>query len=188
MVRCLLILTVLAVLVPIAPPVVADPIVTDLDGRAVDPFSDPSKWQVFVFTSVDCPIANRYAPELQRIGAAFAGPRLQIRLVYADPGQSAEEIRGHLRDYGYDFDALRDTQHALVDLIGATITPEVAVFDTERRLVYRGRIDDLYVDFGKRRAAPTVRDLEETLSALIDGHELSPRTTTAVGCYIPTLE
>ena len=37
------------------------------------------------------------------------------------------------------------------------------------RLVYRGRIDDRYVDFGTARAAPTTRDLEQVLDAIVAG-------------------
>jgi hypothetical protein len=168
--------------------IAADRTVLDLDGNPADPFSDEASWYVFVFTSIDCPIANRYAPELKRLGEEFSGDKILTRLVYADPRQSPAEIRTHLTDYGYSFTALRDHQHVLVDLSGVTITPEVAVFDARSKLIYRGRIDDLYVDFGKRRATPTQRDLEQTLQALVDGRELAPRTTQAVGCYIPTLD
>jgi len=54
--------------------------------------------------------------------------------------------------------------------------------------VYRGRIDDRYVDFGRARAAPTSRDLREVLQALARGGPVAPRTTAAVGCSIPQLE
>ena len=45
---------------------------------------------------------------------------------------------------------LRDPEHALVKLGHVQITPEVAVFDRDRRLVYDGRIDDWYIDSGRR--------------------------------------
>ena len=58
------------------------------------------------------------------------------------------------------------------------------MFDGKGLLVYRGRIDNLYADFGKKRAKPTRRDLRETLDALLAGKRLAKRTTKAVGCYI----
>ncbi|GIT77890.1 MAG: hypothetical protein Ct9H300mP32_2720 [Verrucomicrobiota bacterium] len=64
------------------------------------------------------------------------------------------------------------------------VTPEAAVFDAKGRLIYRGRIDDLYADFGKKRARPTRHDLRDTLDALLAGKRLTKRTTKAVGCYI----
>jgi len=56
------------------------------------------------------------------------------------------------------------------------------------RMVYRGRIDDRYVDFGRSRPAPTTRDLRAVLQALAAGSTLTPRTTPAVGCFIAPLE
>ena len=58
------------------------------------------------------------------------------------------------------------------------------MFDAKGRLVYRGRIDNLYADFGKKRFKPTKRDLRDTLDALLAGKRLAKRTTEAVGCYI----
>jgi hypothetical protein len=55
-------------------------------------------------------------------------------------------------------------------------------------MVYRGRIDDRYVDFGKTRPAPTNRDLERVLEAILAGKSLSSETTPAVGCFIPDLK
>jgi len=52
------------------------------------------------------------------------------------------------------------------------------------RLVYRGRIDDRAVDFGRARPQPQVRDLADVLETLTSGHALTLRTTTAVGCFI----
>jgi hypothetical protein len=55
------------------------------------------------------------------------------------------------------------------------------------RLVYTGRIDDRYVSFGRKRAAPTTRDLERVLEALLAGEAVAPRTTPGIGCFIPPL-
>ena len=64
------------------------------------------------------------------------------------------------------------------------MTPEAAVYDRERRLIYRGRIDDRYVNIGLERPAPTRRDLEEVLTAVAAGTSVTPRMTQAVGCYV----
>ncbi len=69
----------------------------------------------------------------------------------------------------------------------ARVTPEVVVFDANDEQVYRGRIDDRFVDFGKTRAAATSRDLEQALEATLAGREIARPTTRAVGCFIPQL-
>lgn len=159
----------------------------DLDGRPVAPFETPGRLvQVFVFATFDCPISNRYAPEVRRLSERF-GDQARFWIVYPDPTVPVDVLKQHLVDYQYPFAGLRDPQHALVSLTGVRVTPEVAVFDATRRLVYRGRIDDRVVDFGKVRAAPTRRDLEEVLEAAAAGRHVALRTTEAIGCYIPPL-
>ncbi|HWQ32428.1 MAG TPA: thioredoxin-like domain-containing protein [Blastocatellia bacterium] len=159
----------------------------DLSGRQVAPFAvtDPEVL-VFIFVRSDCPISNRYAPEVKRLAQKFAD-KAKFRLIYPGADETSEAIRQHLSDYEYSLEALRDEQHALVKMTGAQVTPEAAVFvrgKKEWRLVYRGRIDDRYLAFGKMRPAPTVRDLEQTLESVSKGKTLKLRTTTAIGCFI----
>jgi hypothetical protein len=162
--------------------------VLDLADKLVDPFDQPgARAIVVIFTRSDCPIANRYAPEIQRLHRAFGPKRVAFRLVYLDAGEPVSAIRTHLRQYGYDIPALRDPRHVLVSLTGARATPEAAVFTAERRMVYRGRLDDRYVDLHKVRAAPTRHDLREVLTALVAGTPVQPRTTDAIGCFIADL-
>jgi peroxiredoxin len=162
--------------------------VLDLDGRTVRPLASPAgRALVFVFTASDCPISNRYAPELQRLYERFGPKGVRFWLVFADPRERADAIRRHVADYGYTFPALRDPQHALVRLTGASVTPEAAVFVHDAagtRLAYRGRIDDWYVDFGLSRAAPTTHDLQDALDAILAGRPVAAPTTRAVGCAI----
>jgi AhpC/TSA family protein len=161
----------------------------DLDGRPADPLDTPRvPFTVFVFTRTDCPISNRYAPELKRLHGRFARAGVAFWLVYADPAEPVEAIRRHLEEYGYPFGALRDPQHSLVRMTRAKVTPEAAVFVAGPRLVYTGRIDDRYVSFGRTRAAPTTHDLERVLEALLAGEAVAPRTTPAIGCFIPPLQ
>lgn len=160
----------------------------DLNGREVDPLqSRDVKATVFFFARTDCPISNRYAPEIQRIVRKFSAGDVSFWLVYPDPRESAEVVRAHMKAYGFDFGVLRDPKHAFVAATGAKVTPEAAVFLPDRRMVYRGRIDDLFVDFGKSRPAPTRHDLEDVLDAVLSGKPVTLSTTTAVGCFIPEL-
>jgi hypothetical protein len=159
-----------------------------LDGSAlVDPFVVPAgtKAIVFLFTSTDCPISNRYAPEVRRIAATFSARGVVFRLVYPNPAEQAPAIRQHMAAFAYAgaAEAFRDPEHALVKAAGATVTPEAAVF-TGGRFVYRGRIDDRYVDLGLERPAATKRDLADALAAVVAGKPVTPATTQAVGCFI----
>lgn len=156
----------------------------DLTGQEVDPLQTRgSKAVVFLFVRTDCPISNRYAPEVRRLNQKFAGRGVGFRLVYTDPDESVEMIRQHLKAYAYRLEVLRDPRHTLVKLAGVRVTPEAAVF-VAGRMVYRGRIDNRFVAFGKTRPAPTIHDLEAALDAILQGKPVASETTTAIGCYI----
>jgi hypothetical protein len=160
----------------------------DLDGHAVNPLTaDPGKVVVLVFLRRDCPVSSRYAPRIQQISKQYAD-RASFWLVYPDKADSPQSIRKYLRDYGYHLPAVRDPEHVLVKLGHAQITPEVAVFDLGRQLVYDGRIDDWFVDLGRARPAPTTHELEDALRAALAGKPMAKSEVRGVGCYISDLE
>ncbi len=152
---------------------------------ALGPLPAAEPIRVLVFTTTDCPISNRYAPEIQRLAAKFAD-QARFVLVYPVATDSPQLIREHQKKFGYSLESIRDTAQKLVRQTGVTVTPEVAVMVGER-IVYRGRIDDRYVDLGRERPSPTQRDLENALSALIDGTPIATRETRAVGCILSDL-
>ena len=152
---------------------------------AMAPLSAAEPIRVLVFTTTDCPISNRYAPEIQRLAAKFS-EKVTFVLVYPVATDSPELIREHQKKYGYSFASIRDTRHQLVKQTGVTVTPEVAVMVGEQ-MVYRGRIDDRYVELGKDRPQPTERDLEAALTAVIAGTRVAQRETRAVGCFLSDL-
>jgi peroxiredoxin len=160
--------------------------VKDVNGETVKPLYDTGqKATVLFFVMHECPIANSYAPEISRITAKYADRGIRSFVVYVESDLTPEQAREHARDYGYKSGALLDPQHLLLKAAGATVSPEAAVLSPSGELLYRGRIDDRAVDFGKRRAEPTHRDLHLALDALLAGKPLPARLTKAVGCYIP---
>ena len=162
-------------------------LVQTLSGAPVDALQAPAgtKAIVFLFTSTDCPISNRYAPEVRRIAEAFGAKHVAFRLVYPNPSEDAKAIREHMAAYSYTgiAEAVRDPKLALVKFTGATVTPE-AVVVAGGKVVYRGRVDDRYVDLGRERPAPTERNLFDALTAIVAGRPAPHATTRAVGCFI----
>ena len=161
--------------------------VESLDGAAVNPLDARActKAIVFLFTSTDCPISNRYAPEVRRLAEKFARQGVVFRLVYPNPADKRHAIVEHMKAFGYAgvSEALRDPRHSLVKHTGVTVTPEAAVY-AGGRVVYHGRIDNRYVDLGLERPAATVHDLDAALTAVLAGRPLERPVTQAVGCYI----
>jgi thiol-disulfide isomerase/thioredoxin len=141
---------------------------------------------VFVFTTTDCPISNRYAPEIKRLSEKFAG-KARFVLVYAVATDTDALIREHIRKFGYTNEWRHDPAQTLVRHPGVKVTPEVAIVDDRMNVLYRGRIDDRFVDFGRDRPQPTVRDLERSLDALIAGKPVPVARTQAIGCILSEL-
>lgn len=182
------------------------PIFTDLDGfsHAVlspgigGPSSEKVRAHVLIFTTVDCPIANGYAPEIAAILREHAHSSLRFFLVHVDPDVTAEAAKKHAEDFGYVLPVLRDSDQSLARALGVTRTPEVCVVvpalqgsawpdRLEDRIAYRGRIDDQYLELGKRRPAPTNRDLRDALDAILYRSPVEVPRTEAVGCTLPVL-
>jgi AhpC/TSA family protein len=160
--------------------------IPDLDGKLVNPFEAPAGTTatVLLFVSTDCPISNRYAPDVRRLHDRYAKDGVVFRLIYSNPADSVDDIRDHLKSFSYPGMALRDLHHDVVKQAGATITPEAAVYDSRGRLTYRGRIDDRYSAVGVERATPTRHDLQDAIAATITGKPVAAKFTQAVGCYI----
>ena len=163
----------------------------NLDGRRFDPLeTTQSKATVYLFTRSDCPISNRYAPEIRHLHERFAPKGVAFYPVYPDRDEQASAITKHMKEYGYQCGALRDPDHVLVKMVAAEITPEAAVFisgASGQKLVYAGRIDDRYVDFGKWRPEATKHNLQDVLEAILEGQEITFSRTKAVGCFIRDL-
>jgi len=157
----------------------------DLDGRAITlPQAPQDQLVVAIFTRTDCPISNRYAPEVRALCERFELQGVAFYLVYVDPRETSDSIRAHLAEYEYPCAALRDPQHALVAATGATVTPEAVVIDRDGQIKYRGRISDQHVALGTSRSWASRHDLAEAIEATLAGRPVAEPVTKAVGCYI----
>ncbi len=158
----------------------------DLGGSSVDPTSLDARASVFVFTRSDCPLANRYSPELRRLHDTYVGEGVRFWLVYPDPRLDLDSIRAHREEFHVPFEPLHDPNQVLVRKVGASISPEAAVLDGQGRLAYRGRIDDRFPEYGILRP-PEARDLDAAIRSVLNGTATGLTTTEAVGCYLSDL-
>lgn len=152
---------------------------------------EPGDVVVVVFSSTDCPIANALAPELEKIHREVEQRGGRFYLVHAREDLKADAATAHAGRYGLTMPLLIDDQLALVAELEASVTPEAVVvcFDRANRWVlhYRGRVNDLYVALGKRRAAVTEHDLRRAIDAAFDGQPIDFAPVPAVGCLIEGL-
>jgi len=159
---------------------------TDLNGVVRQPLEcGEHKATVLIFITTDCPIANGYAPEINRLVFSSSSAGITFCLVHVDPAVTIEQARKHAADFGFTCPVVLDPTHQLVKAVGATVTPEAAIITPKHELVYLGRIDDKYVDFGKKRVEPSQRDLQNALDAIAAGRPVPVARTKAIGCFMP---
>lgn len=158
--------------------------ITDIEGKKHALADKSQVATVLVFTAHDCPISNFYAPEINRLSAEYGPRKVRFFVVYAED-LSIAGARQHAQGFGYRVPLVRDPGFRLSHALGATVTPEAIVLAPDGRRLYRGRIDNRYADFGKKRVRATRRDLREALDAIVKGEPVPHSTTTAVGCFIP---
>jgi len=164
-------------------------VVKDVHGKVHQPLADAGQRATMLFFLMhDCPLANNCAPEINRIVADYAARGVRSFVVYVEEELSPRVARKHAKDYGLSCPALLDRGQVLMKLTGATVSPEVAVLGPDNTLLYRGRIDDRLIAFGKQRVTPTRRDLREAMDEILAGKPVSTPVTKAVGCYLPAAE
>jgi thiol-disulfide isomerase/thioredoxin len=161
---------------------------TDLSGQPIARLAPAgSRAVVLFFAASDCPISNRYVPEIQKLATEFAPDGVYIWFVYPNPGDNAKVVRAHNAEYAITTRTALDTNQTLVKMAHAGVTPEAAVLvpnGDQWREVYRGRIDDRYINLGTQRPAPTHHDLEDAIRAVLKNQPVPQSGGPAVGCTI----
>ena len=155
--------------------------VTDIDGQthAVG----PAEAVVVVFLKTGCPVANYYHPTLRRLAVEW-GDRVRLIQVHASGRVTAADARSHRDEYDVAGVVAVDPSQSLARALDAEITPEAFVLTPDGRVHYRGRIDDTYVGFGRRRQTVGDRTLADAVDAVLAGRPVETPRTDAVGCRI----
>ncbi len=153
---------------------------TDLTGQAHTLQSLTRRGPVvFVFLGTKCPVVNRYAVRLNRLYKTYASKGVQFFGVYSNHDDDEAAIRTHLRDYGFPFKAVHDTDGLIAMQLGATMTPQVVLIDKKGIVRYRGAIDD-------NRYENRVRHhyLRDAIEAVLKNKPVRVATTETFGCTI----
>ncbi|HEX3662143.1 MAG TPA: redoxin domain-containing protein [Acidobacteriaceae bacterium] len=166
----------------------AQPFAVDLQGQPIERLAPPgAKAVVLFFVASDCPISNRYIPEIERLQRAYDPDGVRFLWVYPNPADTATVVRAHDTQFDITADTLLDVNQRLTAMAHATITPEVAILVPAAsgwREVYRGRIDDRYIALGQERPHAMKHDLELAIRAVLADRHVPPPGGPTVGCSI----
>lgn len=137
-----------------------------------------------IFTGNACPTAKAWDGELIRLQRMFDHFGLQIVMVnpnnpYLSPEDTFDRMVKRAETGGFNFPYVKDEGAVLAKRLGATVTPQVFVFDAVGDLRYTGRIAD------SRRPAATMRyDLMEAVEELAAGLDVTVQSTEPFGCSL----
>jgi hypothetical protein len=155
---------------------------TDIDGHTHRLADRSAGATVFIFVLADCPAANRYAPEINRLCSDF--PKVRFFVVHAD-AIGAKAARRHAIEHRLKAGVVIDSARTLAHGLGAKMSPEAVVVLPDGSTAYRGRIDNRLAALGRERPRPTRHDLRNALEAVAAGRSPDPRETEVVGCHLP---
>jgi peroxiredoxin len=139
-----------------------------------------------MFICNHCPFVVHVQGELARLGRDY-GPRGVdlVAISSNDVGTHPQDGPGHMARFaaenGFSFPYLYDETQAVAKAYRAACTPDFFLFDGDRRLVYRGQLDDA------RPGSPapvTGRDLRAALDAVLAGKPVSAEQRASMGCNI----
>ncbi len=163
-------------------------VLTDILGQRLDPL-DPGdkKAAVLFFVSPFCPTSNTFAPEMNAIIGDFE-EAFAFRIIHSDTSVPEEVVVQHASLMEFTVPVLRDADQAVAKKLGAKITPEVVVVGEDGKILYQGRINDLYLGPTRRQREATTADLRDALKAIREGKRVPVAKTEAMGCKISGLD
>ena len=125
-----------------------DFLLPDADGRLHRLEDFAAKPALLVaFISNRCPFVVLIREELARIGRDYAEEGFAIVAINANdaathPEETLARIGQEVSEQGYGFPYLKDADQSVAKAYGAACTPDLFLYDAERRLAYHGQFDD----------------------------------------------
>ena len=140
---------------------------------------------VVIFSCNHCPYVQAYEERIMDIQNDYEEKGVQILAISSNdavkyPEDSFEQMIKRAQEKQFIFPFLYDESQSIAKSFGATHTPEVFVFDKERKLKYHGKIDDNWQEPQKVKS----KYLREALDEIISGKEASVPETYSIGCTI----
>jgi peroxiredoxin len=144
------------------------------------------KTLLVMFICHHCPFVKHVRGELERLGQDYATKSVGIVAISSnDPAVSSEDSPEGLArmaaEWGLTYPVCYDETQVVAKNYAAACTPDFYVFDQDRRLAYRGQLDDSRPNNGK---PVTGADLRAAIDALLAGHAVSPDQKPSIGCNI----
>jgi peroxiredoxin len=135
---------------------------------------------VLDFCSHKCPWSVGADARLNELAEAYAEHEVVFLGIDSHHETPVSELREYRAGGGKAYPILKDEGHAYADRIGARVTPEIFVIDSEGVLVYNGAADNSF----RPDSTGSVSYVEQALEQLLAGEPVRPSKTAGWGCTI----
>ena len=159
----------------------------NVDGREVELADFAGKPALLVmFMCNHCPFVVHVADELARLSSEYMGRGVAVVGINSNdtathPADSPERMVAEAEERGYQFPYLFDETQEVAKAYRAACTPDFFLFDQDRKLVYRGQLDDSRPGNG---VPVTGKDLRAALDAVLGGKKPAEEQRASLGCNI----
>ncbi|MBH8562170.1 thioredoxin family protein [Nostoc sp. CENA67] len=148
-------------------------------------FAD-KKALLVMFICRHCPFVKHVQKELAQLGKDYFTSDLGIVAISANdaknyPDDAPDSLKAFVTEQGFTFTLCYDETQETAKAYTAACTPDFFVFDQERKLVYRGQLDDSRPSNGK---PVTGADLRAAIDAVLAGKPVTDEQKPSVGCNI----
>ena len=139
-----------------------------------------------MFICNHCPFVVHVRDELAAIGREYEPRGVGVVAINANdanhyPEDAPERMAEEVERVGYTFPYLYDETQEVAKAYKAACTPDFFLFDADRKLAYRGQLDDSRPGNG---VAVTGRDLRSALDAVLAGEPVPGEQLPSMGCNI----
>ena len=155
------------------------------DGMLIDTRKIKDPVIVVIFTCNHCPYAEAYEDRIINLAREFDEEGAQFILINSNdaeryPEDSFEQMKVRYEEKGFPCPYCFDESQEVAHKYGALCTPHCFVFDRERTLQYKGRIDDNW----EHPDGVNEPNLHDAVAAIVHGKEPSVKEANAIGCSI----
>ncbi len=154
---------------------------TTIDGKAVS--IGTGKLTVVALTGTTCPVAKRYGPTLAALEKTYSARGVQFVYINPTDSEPTSDMRAAKTRLGLKGSYVHDKTKEIAKTLGATTTTEVFLLNSERKVIYRGAVDDQYgVTYSKSK--PGNNYLARAIDAGLKGAAPTVTKTSAPGCVL----
>ena len=147
---------------------------------------DDKKVFLVMFICRHCPFVKHVQEEIAQIGKDYSGKDVGIVAISSNdvreyPDDAPEGLKEQANELSFSFPYLYDKNQEMAKAYGAACTPDFFLFDDNRELVYRGRLDSSRPGNDE---PVNGADLREAIDAVLAGEQVNQDQKPSVGCNI----